>query len=162
MWYVSVKWCDIRQLLRWHSQVNVVGIQGALESVCCPGCMRAVSPQEVVWSGWQSLKVDCWGYDMQILLLVEVIYWAFWGGHRRVEWVLALMGLNDVWFHHLFNECCEDNQGWKGHHFWWLKLGWNWVPWMWRGQLGVPQFSSDVKGGVHEAYSTSFVKCFDD
>ena len=54
-----------------------------------------------------------------LILLVEVVYWAYVrrGGHRRVEYMLALVALGDAWLHHLFSECYKDNQGWKGHHF---------------------------------------------
>ena len=46
-----------------------------------------------------------------LTLLVEVVYWAYvtWGGHRRVEYVLTLVALGDVWLRHLFGECCKDN-----------------------------------------------------
>ena len=54
-----------------------------------------------------------------LIILVEVVYWACvpWGGHRRVEYVWALLKLGYAWLHPLFSECCEDYQGWKEHHF---------------------------------------------
>ena len=103
--------------------------------------MRGVSSQEVVWSGWHSSKIDQWGCHL-LILLVELVYWVYvsWGDHRRVEYMQGLVALDHVWLHHLFGECCKDNQGWKGHHFWWLKLGQNWIFCMWRGLLGYSQF----------------------
>ena len=54
-----------------------------------------------------------------LILLVEVVYWAYVprGGHRRVEYVRALVSLGDAWLCNLFRGCCKDNQRWKGHHF---------------------------------------------
>ena len=82
------------------------GIRGAVESVCCLGCMRGVFPQEDV----RSSKVDRWGCHM-LILLVEVVCWAYvpWGGHRRVECVRALVALGDAWLCHLFGEYGKDN-----------------------------------------------------
>ena len=42
-----------------------------------------------------------------LLLLVEVVYWAYvpWGDHRRVDYVQALVALDDAWLCHLFGEC---------------------------------------------------------
>ena len=56
--------------------------------------------------------------------LVEVVHWACVprGGHRRVEYLQALVALGDAWLHHLLGECCKDNEGWRGHHFWWLEF----------------------------------------
>ena len=50
-----------------------------------------------------------------MILLVEVIYWAYvhWGDHRRVEHVLALVALDDARLRHLFGESCKNNHGWK-------------------------------------------------
>ena len=45
MWYVSIMRC--LHLLKQHSQAEVGGIQGAVESVCCLGCMREVSPMRL-------------------------------------------------------------------------------------------------------------------
>ena len=46
-----------------------------------------------------------------LILLVEVVCWAYvpWGGHRRVEYVRALVALGDAWLRHLFGECSKDN-----------------------------------------------------
>ena len=54
-----------------------------------------------------------------MILLVKVAYWIYgpWEGHRRVEHVQDLAGLEDVWFFHLICGFCEDDQGWKGNHF---------------------------------------------
>ena len=72
--------------------------------------MRGVPPQEVLGSGQHSLKVDHWGCHI-LILLVEVVCWAYvpGGGHRRVEYVWALVKLGDAWLCNLFSECCEDN-----------------------------------------------------
>ena len=46
-----------------------------------------------------------------LILLIEVVCWNCipWGGHRRVEYVLALVALGDAWLSHLFGECGKDN-----------------------------------------------------
>ena len=46
-----------------------------------------------------------------LILLIEVVCWDYipWGGHRRVEYVLALVALVDAWLCHLFGECGKDN-----------------------------------------------------
>ena len=61
-----VRWCNI------SSYQNVL-LRHRCE--CCPGCVRGVYSQEVVWSEWHSMKVDQWDYNMPILL-GKVIYWA--------------------------------------------------------------------------------------
>ena len=46
----------------WQSQIETEGTQRAVEIVCCLGCMKGVSPQEIyevgdivwVWLVWQS------------------------------------------------------------------------------------------------------------
>ena len=48
------------------------------------------------------------------------MYWAIgayvpWEGHRRVEYMRALMALSDAWLCDLCGKCCKDNQGWKRH-----------------------------------------------
>ena len=41
----------------------------------------------------------------------QMVCWAYvpGGGHRRVEYVWALVKLGDAWLCNLFSECCEDN-----------------------------------------------------
>ena len=54
------------------------------------------------------MEVDRWGYHM-LILLVGVVYWVYelWGGHRRVEYVQDLLGLDGIWIRHLYGGCCE-------------------------------------------------------
>ena len=40
-------------------------------------------------------------------------------GEAIEEWSTCF---GDAWLHHLFGECCKDNEGWRGHHFWWLEF----------------------------------------
>ena len=46
-----------------------------------------------------------------LILYVEEVSWAYvlWKGHRKVDYVQALVTLGDSWLRHLFCECCEDN-----------------------------------------------------
>ena len=54
-----------------------------------------------------------------LVLFLGVVYWVYglWGGHRTDESEQLLVMLDGVWFLHLFGGICEDNQGWRGHHF---------------------------------------------
>ena len=48
-----------------------------------------------------------------LILLVAVVYrtYGLWGGHRRVEYVQNLVGLDVVWLLcHLFGGCFVGNQ----------------------------------------------------
>ena len=42
-----------------------------------------------------------------LILLIAVVYrlYGLWGGHRRVEYVQDLVGLDGVWLCHLFGGC---------------------------------------------------------
>ena len=46
-----------------------------------------------------------------LILLFEVVCWAYipWGGHRRVEYVRALVALGDAWLRRRFGKHCKDN-----------------------------------------------------
>ena len=52
-------------------------------------------------------------------LFIKVVYLVcgLWGGHRRVDYMWASVGLDDVWFCHLFGRFCGDDPEWRGHHF---------------------------------------------
>ena len=41
-------------------------------------------------------RIACWTYVP-------------WGGHRRVEYVRALVALGDARLHHLFDDCGKNN-----------------------------------------------------
>ena len=90
-------------------------------------------------------------------LLVEVVYsvCGLWGSHRTVECVRASVGLDDVWFRRPFCGSCGDNPEWKGHHFRWLS--WVGVQFFVCGGVGHMFLNfTDIKGGLHEAYSTTY------